>query len=47
MKPQHRLDDEAIDRWVQLSLRERYAATLTEPPPDMLIKLLRPDPSGN
>ena len=47
MKPQHRLDDTAVDRWVQRSLRDRYSATLREPLPEILIKLLGPDTSGN
>ena len=47
MKSQHRLDDAAVDRWVQRSLRERYAAALREPLPEMLTKLLGPDTSGN
>lgn len=47
MKPQPRLDDAAIDRWVQRSLRDRYSAALREPLPDMLTDLLGPDTSGN
>ncbi len=47
MKPQLRLDDAAVDGWVQRSLRERYAAALREPLPEALTKLLGPDKSGN
>ena len=47
MEAQHRLDDTAVECWVQRSLRERYAAALREPLPEMLTKLLGPDTSGH
>ena len=31
---------QAVDRWVQQSLTERYDATLREPVPESLLKLL-------
>ena len=33
-------DDQAIDRWLQQSLRERYADALREPVPQDLLDLL-------
>ena len=46
MDTANRLDNGAIDHWVQRSLRERYAATLREPVPDALTRLLLPAPDG-
>lgn len=40
MPVQRTQEPEAIDRWVQASLAERYADTLREPIPDTLLKLL-------
>ena len=33
-------EPDAIDRWLHVSLLERYAETLREPVPDALLKLL-------
>jgi hypothetical protein len=46
MNMAERLDDGAIDRWVQRSLRERYDPMLREPVPDALTRLLAPDFDG-
>ena len=37
-------EDRAIEQWLQISLIERYSATLREPVPEALLKLLD-DPS--
>ena len=47
MKPQHRLNDAAVDRWVQRSLRDRYASALREPVPEWLTELLARDSAGD
>ena len=41
MMPAHRLDDTIVDRWIERSLRARYAATLREPLPEVLTMLLQ------
>ena len=43
MPTTHMRDEPSIDRWVQTSLRQRYAAILLEPVPDSLLRLLRDD----
>ncbi len=47
MNVQHRLDEAAVDRWIERSLRERYAAALREPVPEALLKLLKSDSAGS
>jgi hypothetical protein len=34
-------DEQAISRWLQLSLSRRYSAVLAEPVPETLLRLLR------
>ena len=45
MTRQHGREEVAVDRWIERSLRERYASTLREPLPECLTKLLGPDPA--
>jgi hypothetical protein len=33
-------DEQAINRWVQVSLNRRYSAVLCEPVPEALLRLL-------
>ena len=40
------LDDKTFDRWVERSLRQRYAPALREPLPENLLDLLPPEQSG-
>ncbi len=41
-----RLEDLAVDRWLQASLRDRHKAVLREPIPESLLRLLRDDPGA-
>ena len=43
MASQRPKDRDPIDRWVQASLSQRYGATLREPLPEALLKLLGGD----
>ena len=40
------LDDQAIDAWLQASLRRRHSEVLREPLPDALTRLLQPTPDA-
>ena len=46
MMQARRMDDAAIDLWVKRSLREKFAASLREPLPDCLVRLLAPEAPG-
>ncbi len=35
--------DTAVERWLEVALRERHAAVWREPVPEALLKLLRDD----